>query len=240
MAANRILKRATQGERISEKMNIAKTKKNMDRVVTMLKVRLKDTELLECQKESITKSMKYFEEAKDNAHAIEYVQIWKKLGDKLPIKTLQNLDVTKDMAKNLSLIYKDEELVKQIAIIKDEAKIKELLKAKGITDVPNEAIKLFKLADKSDDVADIAKVLSMTKPIKALAKGLRAIPYLDFIAAGVDVRVFINESREADIIKKTNEIRGMNKQQQANFHLAMASVDLAVGITAIALTCASC
>lgn len=240
VAANRIVKRATQGEKISETVNVAKTKKSMDRVVTMLKVRLKDTELLDCQKESIKKSITYFEEARDNSHAIEYVQIWKKLGDKLPIETLQKLDITKDTAKKLKLIYQDEELVKQLALVKDETKIKALLKAKSITDIPDDAIKLFKLADRADDVADIAKVLSMTKPIKALAKGLRAVPYLDFVAAGVDIRVFINESKEADLIKKTNEIRGMNKQQQANFHLAMASVDLAVGITAIALTCASC
>lgn len=144
------------------------------------------------------------------------------------------------MSKQLKLIYDDEELIQQIALLKDEGKIKALLKARNITDIPDDAIKLFKFADKADEVGDIAKVLSMAKPIKTMAKGLRAVPYLDIAAAGVDIRVYINESKEADLVKKTNEIRGMNKQQQANFHLAMAGIDLAVGITMFALTCASC
>lgn len=76
---NRIVKKATQGEKISETVNVAKTRKSMDRIVTMLNVRLKDTELLDCQKENIKKSITYFEEARDNSEAIEYVKIRKKL-----------------------------------------------------------------------------------------------------------------------------------------------------------------
>ncbi len=51
------------------------------------------------------------------------------------------------------------------------------------------------------------KVVSKTKAISRTARLMRAVPFLDVIAFGMDVMTFIDESREAELIKKTNKLR---------------------------------
>lgn len=226
-------------EAVSETADVSKIKRSMSDIVNLLKARWRNDQLLPIQKENIEKSIKYFSEARDNAHAIEDVKIRKKLGDKLPIETLQKLDIDPDLAKKLSEISSDPDLAKKLANATSDSEIKKLLAIKNIDNAPDELVNLLKLTGHADEVKDITRVLAAAKPIKALAKWLRAIPYLDIAAAGIDVRLYFNEAREADLIKKTNELRGINKQQQANMHLVLAWIDLAVGITAVCLTCAA-
>ncbi len=226
-------------ESVPEAKVISQTRKGFENIVQGLEYRLLDDQLLDVQKQNIKKSIQYFKEAGENADVIEELKIWQKLWDKLPIETLNALDIDPILAKQLKNFSNDAEFVEAIAKAKSETQIKNIFKARGVINVPDDVVKLLKTAKYANEVKAISRVLSVTRPIKALGRWLRMVPFIDLAAGGIDVWLYFMEAREADLIKKTNELRWSNKQQQANMHLVLGAIDLAVGVGASAIIFAS-
>ena len=234
-----VIKRTHSAEKISETVSIAKTRANMDNVVKLLQLKLRDSQLLPVQKQSIQKSITYFEDARDNAGCINDIATWKKLGKKLPIEVFNKLQLSKDAIKDLASISKDEELAKLLAKEESADGIRKLLVNKWLKNVPEEVVTLLKVSKTAEEVTDITKVLSVAKPIKAVAKGLMAIPVLDLLGAGMDFRVFNQESNQADAMRRMNEAMANNQQQRANFHLGTWVATFGAAIAWFAVGCAA-
>lgn len=142
-----------------------------------------------------------------------------------------------DERKILKKILGNKKLTQQLSKLDDEAEIIWILKTKfpnSTDEVIATMAKTFAKAKTVDEIKDVMNVMRMGKELKTIARIGRAVfPLLDAVGFGMSVWMHMQESEEADETKKRNFSRGKNKQQQANFHLALGAADAIASVTAL-------
>jgi hypothetical protein len=73
--------------------------------------------------------------------------------------------------------------------------------------VPEDFVKIISKVDDIKDIESIFSVASKAKVVSKVARVLKTVPFLDAIALGMDVMTYMDESNEAELIKKTNKLR---------------------------------
>ena len=233
------LNKTIEAKILKKNPDIKDIQKSFDVIIGSLEAKLinKDLHLNSKQIDNINKSIEQFKNSRNDIRWIKStLDSRKKLGNKLPVETMNVLSKQSIDFQKLSK-FTQEDIKKLFKATPEEAK--ELLKLNWITwtgDELGELVSVFKGAGSADELSSMVNVVSQTKKLSAFSKVARAVPFLDLIWVWVDVFMYIQESKEADLIKKTNQIRWQNKQNAAYLHLATWLVDAAVWITAIALS----
>ena len=102
---------------------------------------------------------------------------------------------------------------------KSPEEIATLLKANGIEDVHESVLKSLSLAENATEVKDMTKILRHWSKLNRIAQTMAGAMRVDVAFLWLDVWMYIETWREAELIKKINKVRWENKQQQANFQL---------------------
>lgn len=194
---------------------------------------------------------------------VKLLEDWLSLWDKFPKKLLWECTVS---AKSLKIIKNGkcaDELFDVVSRTRDainggrntksivdqihvdaivEQMRKYLKETYNITDVSDEVLRMRAMADDAAEIATGANILyqwvktwfSFKKFVDTFVWAL----WLDFAFAWIDVRNFINENREAEVIDKLNKVRGANKHNQALFHLMAGLSSIAIEWVGILISCA--
>lgn len=151
----------------------------------------------------------------------ELLKLWDSLGNKLPKKILveSGLD-TKTLSKIEKLIDKLEG--------KSIYDIKQILKNNNITNVSDELVESFSKAASKAELWWMFRLLKHGSKLNRAIQTLSGMMLVDVACLGLDVWMYIETNKEAELIKKVNEIRGKNKENQAAWQLGIwvASVAL--------------
>ncbi len=196
--------------------------------------------LLSVEVRQIEQSEKMIKEMKKSIQAgsLETLGKWKKLGENI-LSGEEGINLIKIIGKWERKILKslNEGILKEIASLDDEAEIIKFLKSKfskSSDEVITTMARVFLKTKNVDQVKDVVQVMRMGKEIQTLARVTRAVfPLLDAVWAGAAVFMYTQESQEADEIRKYNAKRWRNKQQQANFHLALWAADAVASVVAM-------
>lgn len=165
------------------------------------------------------------------------VDRWK-LGQKIPIDAYKKLGITKEISDALKSI--DSGLYEDIIKAKDTDEVRILLKNHGIEDaIPEDVLKLMKNADNAPDLKWIIHILSFPKYGKLLkvVKWFQAMSWLDVAFFWVDVFMYCESMKEADMIAKLNKVRGATKRSQARAQLIIGALSI-VAELGVTIACA--
>lgn len=218
--------------------SLAKIKKSYNDVIETLQEQMKNPKLLTDQKNNIQKSIKEFEYARDNTSQLKSsLKDIDSLGKKwiMWIEDISKIVFWKSEIKILDNLTKDKKLLKTLSSIKDEKQISDILQSKWLNKSSKDLIKIISKVDNVEDMGAVFRVASKVKTVSRIAKVLKTVPFIDAIGFGVDVMVYIDESNEADLIKKTNKLRWENKQSSAYLHLATWWASAIAWLTALAV-----
>lgn len=102
---------------------------------------------------------------------------------------------------------------------KSPEEISALLKLNGVDDVHESVIKSLSLAENTTEVKDMTKILRHWSKFNRFAQTMAGAMRVDVAFLWLDVWMYIETWREAELIKQINKVRWENKQQQANFQL---------------------
>lgn len=205
------------------------TRNNLDKLNEQAKQGLNEAKnnprLTAKQKRNIDKAIQKFDQqmGKIGDDAIDVYNAYMKLGERMPRKVLQGIEMLnpKDAKKIMNIA---DQLVGKTA---DEMKV--LLNSHKITGVSDDVIaSLVKMWDKTDDFLAMTKVLSAPAKAKNIFHLMKSAFIIDIACLGFDIWMFTETLNEADFIAKVNEIRAQNKKNQAWTQLAIGVASLAV------------
>ena len=169
------------------------------------------------QKYTYNKSIKNFREAADSldkktAMAFKDRQ---KLWKKMPPNFLKHLNVD---SKVLDLIdaLPENELAKIIG--KSEKEVVEILGNKWIK-ISEDFAKSLKLAWNVQEIKQITNIARNGRKLSSFIKWVKWMWVITFLLMWLDVRYYFDGSKEADLVKKINEVRGQAKQDEATAQL---------------------
>lgn len=143
---------------------------------------------------------------------LDLIKTWKALDGKLPKSLLKSTVLD---PKTLSKI---EKLAPEL-VGKSDEEIKALLKAKNIQNIPDELLETLKLAKNADEIKGMTKVLRHGTKANRILQTLAGAMVIDVACFGLDVWMYLETQKEADLIAKVNEVRAKNKRNQANTQL---------------------
>ncbi len=221
-------------EKVSARMRPQDLKKHLSAYIRTLEWRLKDEMLTSRQKKAIQKTIDNIHIAITDANHIDELATWKKLASKniLPVTTFWWLDLSPKNIQALASLQDNTEILNKLTTSQDPVHIKQLLSSVGI-EANDSLVDVFRTSTTLDDTTWVVRVLSHTKQISRMAKFARAVPFLDAAAAGLDIWVYLEHNKEADLIRRTNDLRADNKNSQASFWLAMWMIDAAVWVWSV-------
>ncbi|MDR0649910.1 MAG: hypothetical protein LBG59_00445 [Candidatus Peribacteria bacterium] len=181
--------------------------------------------LTDRQIKNIDKAIQKFDQemGKVGDDAIDVYNAYMKLGERMPKKVLQGIEMLDP--KNAKKITKiaDQLVGKNV----DEMKV--LLHSHHITGVSDDVVKeLVKMGDNLDDFYAMAKVLSGPAKAKNIFHLVKSAFIIDIACLGFDIWMFTETLNEADLIAKVNEIRAKNKKNQARTQLAIGVASFAL------------
>jgi hypothetical protein len=221
-------------EKLGQRLSPTKLKSSIDDVIYTLSTRLHDPKLTTRQKKSLQHTIDKLTETKKSTESLDDLHTRKRLASKqiLPAKVFDSLQLSSREISTMMSFSDDTKLLKKLSQYNDPGTIAKLLTKYGITNPSDELIGSFVRASTPADAKALTRVLGQSKHIRKLAKFAKVIPLIDAAAMGLDVWMYLETDKEAELIARTNEIRASNKHAQAKFQLAMGIVDGAVGIGA--------
>ncbi len=143
---------------------------------------------------------------------IELIKIWKSLDGKLPRKLLQGTGLSPHILSRL------EDFAPHL-IGKTPEEITFLLKQHNIPHISEEVIKSLSAAKNIDEFKGMTQVLKHGTKANRIFQTLAGAMVIDVACFGLDVWMYLETQKEADLIAKVNEIRAKNKRNQANTQL---------------------
>ena len=203
---------------VPEHFDKDRTKKMLSGLADQMEDRMKWwLKLNKVQKYTYEKSIKNFRKAAESLdnQTAEAFKVWQKIGDKLPPQYLEHLNINHNV---LSLIdaLPDEELAKIIG--KDEQAIVKFMEKKGIT-ISTDFAKSLKLAKNVQEIKQITNVARNGRKLANFVKGVKWMGMITFLFMGFDVWNYFDASKEAELVKKLNEVRWEVLQDEATAQL---------------------
>ena len=161
---------------------------------------------------------------------IKLLKEWQKLDTKLPKKLLVECGLT------VSQLTKIDKLAPQL-VGKDSQAIKEVLVQNGLSKVSDDLISALSKASTEAELKSMTMILKHWTKINRFVQTFSGAMLIDVACLWLDVRMYLETQKEADLIEKVNEVRAQNKKNQANTQLwigiSSVAVEAAIIITAM-------
>ena len=205
-------------EQMMEQLDAKKMKSTIESVIDAAQKRINATEhrLTEKQLKTAEKHIKKLKEGVKGFdwEAVDVLKEWNKLWNKFNISRalLENCGLTAGDLSKISRMAED-------LAWKTEDSIRAALKANNITWVDDGIIKAFCKAEKADEIVAMTKILKHWNRIPRLLQTMAGALWVDAAFTWLDVWMYIEQKKEAELILKVNELRWKNKRNQAGRQL---------------------
>ena len=201
-------------EQMMEQLNAEKMKSTIESVIDAAKKRVVATgyRMTEKQTKTVEKYIKRLEEGIKGFdwEAVDVIKERNKLWNKF--------NISRALLENCGLSAGDLSKISRIAndlVWKSEDEIKVALKAQNITSVDDSIIKAFSKASTPDELVAMTKILKHWNRVPRLLQTLAGALWMDAAFTWLDVWMYIEQKKEAELISKVNELRWKNKRNQA-------------------------
>ena len=166
--------------------------------------------LSDAQVQTINKHIEKMEKWLDmpDADLSELLKEWQKLWDKFPWKLLNSA------WPNVSQINKIQDLSWELHG-KSVEQMRTILKENWINDLWEELLQTLWKASSPSEIESMAKILRYGSKFNRFMQTLSWAMLIDVAFSWLDVRMFIEQRREAELIEKVNQVRAANKTDQA-------------------------
>lgn len=154
-----------------------------------------------------------------NNEGIDLIKTWKSLDGKLPKKLLESAALD---PKTLSKI----EALGEEIIGKNTDEITTILKQHNITSLDKELIESLSKAKSPTELKGMTKVLRHGNKANRILQTLSGAMVIDVACLGLDIWVYLETQKEAELIAKVNETRAKNKKNQAYTQLTIGVASL--------------
>ena len=161
----------------------------------------------------------------------ELNKLWDKLNF-LPRQLLENCWLT---AKQL---WKIDDLAEWL-VWKSASEIRAILHSNWVTSIDESIVKALSKADNVSDIKSMTKVLSCWKKVNRIAQTVAGALWIDVAFLGLDVWMYIESDKEAELISKINKLRWENKHNQAVCQLLIWISSVVIELIAIIWVCAA-
>lgn len=224
-----------EGTDIIKNLDEAKLKSTLDSAVDTLKRQEAAlwSRLTDVQKRNISKYIRRLESwSIEIDWSGDLLKAWSMTWGKIPKELLKGAGIDGNTLKKI------DDLADEIAGAKNDiSKVKDILSKNWINDVDESIIKCLSSADTSDQLKAMTKVFRWPSKVKKIVDTLAWALRLDMAFAWLDVWVYFDENREADLIDKINEVRWANKHNQASSHLFWWLSSIAIEGAYIIISC---
>lgn len=215
LALERVAARnAKAAEQMMEQLDAEKMKSTIESVIDAAKKRVAATEhrLTDKQLKIAEKHIKRLREGIKGFdwEAVDALKEWNKLWNKF--------NISRALLENCGLSARDLEKISDMAkdlAWKSEDEIKTALKAQNITSIDDSIIKTFCKAQTPDELMAMTNILRHWNRVPRLLQTLAGALRVDFAFTWLDVYMYIEQKKEAELISKVNELRWKNKRNQA-------------------------
>lgn len=133
-------------------------------------------------------------------------KLWNKFN--IPRALLENCGLSTGDLSKISRMAKD-------LVWKSEDEIKTILRVQNITSVDDSIIKTFCKAWTPDELVAMTKILKHWNRVPRFLQTLAWALRVDAAFTWIDVWMYIEQKKEAELISKVNELRWKNKRKQA-------------------------
>lgn len=160
---------------------------------------------------------------------IALAKLWSKFDNKLPKELVINAGLWE------SQLLKIEKIADKLSECKSIDEMKNLLRENEIEWISDGILNAFKEANGAEELKQMTKILRHGKRINRFLQTLSYTMTIDVACLWLDVFVYLESKKEAELIAKVNQLRAENKNNQANMQLWIAvwSVLLEAGIIGI-------
>ena len=215
LALERVAARnAKATEQMMEQLDAEKMKSTIESVIDAAEKRVAATEhrLTDKQLKTAEKHIKRLREGIKGFdwEAVDALKEWNKLWNKF--------NISRALLENCGLSARDLEKISDMAkdlAWKSEDEIKTALKAQNITSIDDSIIKTFCKAQTPDELMAMTNILRHWNRVPRLLQTLAGALRVDFAFTWLDVYMYIEQKKEAELISKVNELRWKNKRNQA-------------------------
>lgn len=166
--------------------------------------------LSSAQVKTISKHLDKMKEWLDisDANLWELLKEWRKLWDKFPWKLLESAGLS------ASQINKLQDLAWEL-YGKSADEMRVILRNNWINDIWDELIQTLWRASNPSEIRSMAKILRHGSKFNRFMQTLSWAMLIDVAFSWLDVRMFLEQRREAELIEKVNKVRAENKYNQA-------------------------
>lgn len=140
--------------------------------------------------------------------AVDLIKAWNKLDGKIPKKLLKNSGLSRRQLTKIG------ELSDQLAG-KSLDEVNAILKAEKIQGVGDDIVKMLTSTTNPAEIKTMTRILKHGSKINRIIQTFAGAMLIDVAFAWLDVWMYLESQKEADLIEKTNKIRAENKRNQA-------------------------
>lgn len=188
---------------------------------------LKELRLSNRQIKSIDKHISKLKSWLDSVwdDSIALLKTWWELDNKLPRRVVENAWLSQKQLLNIEK-YSDEmsELIQSaraegVSEDKIVKRLQNLLKEKDVSWISDEVLKSLASAKDATEIKKMTKILRHGSRINRFIQTLAWAMLIDVACLWLDVWVYLETKKEAELIAKVNKVRAENKRNQANWQL---------------------
>lgn len=211
-------------------------KKSMRKIQEELQDKIDNGNLNRAKKYTYKKSLSEFKKAEEalwNPEAVDAFKAWQLVWDRLPPDFLKTLKVDKNVLKAIENLS-DYDLLKLTQ--KSSWEIVEFFSGKWIK-ISEKFADYLKLAKNAWEIRAMTKVLKNWTKVANIVKWIKWMWVLTFLFAWFDVWAYIEWNKEAELVKKVNEIRWNAIADEASWQLYIGVWWVLLEAAAIAWCC---
>ncbi len=149
---------------------------------------------------------------------------WQKLEWKLPKELLKETGLTVDQ------LSKIEKHIPELSKAKNIDEAKRILRQKNITDINDDVLKALLNAGSEQEMKTMTRILKHGNKMNKFLQTLSWAMLIDVAFAGLDVWMYLETQKEADLIEKVNKVRAENKRNQATWQAVIAGSSFAAEV----------
>lgn len=203
-------------KKLSEWINSKKIKWTINAWIDALKKQKNlENRLSSHQLESIDKHIEKLEqwlkEVWDDDIAL--LKLWWELDNKLPKELVRWAWISQKQMLAL------EKIADKLVGCKDLDEMKTLLRNNNITWISDDVLLALKNAENATELKKMTKILRYGSRVNRFIQTLAWAMLIDVACLWLDVWVYLETKKEAELIAKVNEVRAENKRNQANWQL---------------------
>jgi hypothetical protein len=206
----------------STKELFVKMKSDFDDLSKSLSKQADNPKITKVMRKNILKSSKEFESAiKDlDKWGIDAFESWRKLWNKLPESMIKSISPRE--SKILLDLWDD--FFDQIKNMDNISDIQKLLKSKWINWMSDETLKVLKSASNPWEMKLMVNVLSKAKNVRNVLRAVKWVALLDVLFLWLDVWMYVDTKKEAELLEKVNSLRVDAMRNKANLQLRVVGV----------------